>query len=569
MQMPFVNDLSFRIFLTGASSGRPVMTRSWFRKIPNGRYPWLGILFLYVVAWPLSLRTTLLPSDVREAEIMLREGSLDSTEWQLIEPYYVQPINVPRGELSLLNEMFDLRIGALPVTAQALSCYYPWDKDAIGRFFADYPELVKYKPILAFSVSDEAHMSSAELALSTSNTLATTALSRFTLEPGFGVTASGSISHGDTADLWVHRVVTCSFPNIASLSAGNFVMGEENGLFYGYFPVDTEHVTTLSNWEYAGSRAWNGLFVRSDRWSKARFSAFYHERPTEKAYGIFCDIGPSDLVLFNGGVSRLASGISGAAPVADDYFFHYGVSGCDKGFEYSINAGSPRSSPLSVPAFAQISRKSENEGFTVVLARLPAGLALSRSKIAFDCRNELDLGDSVNSSDISLADCRTSLSLSRALFTSLFISYVSSAQRAALTAGAEVSGRSFIEYKASYSYHMSTAASLETHKIDVTMERAINKFIRPSVVCNCYFTSAGFESVRGRLPVAISWPQDLLFAPYVALYAGSTGDRSYTTGIKEELRLSQRTWCDCDASTSITQTNSREWNINARACFCF
>jgi hypothetical protein len=545
------------------------MTRSWFQKIPNSRYPWLGILFLYFVAWPLSLRTTILPSDAREAEIMLREGSLDSTEWQLIEPFYVQPINVPQGELSLLSEVFDVRIGALPATAQALSRYYPWDKDAIARFFADYPELVKYKPILTFEVSDEAHMSSAGLALSTSNTRTTTALSRFALEPGFGVAASGGISHGDTADVWVRRVVTYSFPNIASLSAGNFVMGEENGLFYGYFPTDTGRVTTLSNWKYAGSRAWNGLFVRSDRWRTARFSAFYHERPTEKAYGVFCDIGPSDLWVVSGGVSRCAPGISNTAPVADDYFFHYGVSGCAKGFEYSINAGSPRSSPLSVPASAQISRKSQNEGFSVIVARLPAGLTLSRSKIAFDCRNELDLGDSISSSDISLADCHTSLSLSRALSTSLFISYVSSAQRATLTAGAEASGRSFVEYKATYSYHMSTAASLETHKIDLTIERAINKFVRPSVVCNCYFTSAGFESVRGRVPVAISWPQGLLFAPYGALYAGSTGDRLYTTGIKEELRLSQRTWCDCDASTSITQTNSREWNINARACFCF
>jgi hypothetical protein len=551
-----------------AFGGRTVKTTE---SPPLRRWPvaQLFALSLCCAAWPLSIRTTVLPRDMHEAEIMLREGSLDSLEWDLLQPYYVAPINVPQGELALLCDLFDMRLGNLPVSQEQLSVYQPWDAAARDRFFADYPELVKYEPILSFSRTGVRHAATAGMAVSADNRLRTTASSRFSVQPAAGVLMNGSIGHGDTADLWVKRSLSVSVPNILSIAAGNFAMAEDNGLFYGYFPSGSGPVTTFSNWKYAGSRAWNGLCVRSDRWNAARISAFYHERFTEQALGVFCDAGPSEALQVTTGVSRIAHGASDSMRPANDIYFHCGLSGSASGFDYSVNGGSAKSNPLAVPVTAQCGRKSGSASFSVLVARIPGGVALSRSKIAFDCRNELDMSDSAAWGDLTLADCRTSLALSRAFATSLSMSYIASQNREALAAGAGASGKGWVDYRVSYAYHMSTAAQQETHKASFSIERSLSRFVRPGILCDCYLTSAGFGSVRGRLPVAVSWPGVLLVTPYAEVYANTSQARSYTAGLKEELHISDRTWCNCDASTSLDQTNAQEWNINARAYFCF
>jgi hypothetical protein len=529
------------------------------------------IIALVVSAWPLSLKTTSLPRDMHEAEIMLREGSLDSLEWEFLQPYYVEPINVPRGELSLLYDAFDVRVENLPVSREQLAAYRPWDQAAKERFFRDYPELAKYEPILSFSEGDGRRMSNAGLALSVGNDLTTAASSRFCLRFAPGVAVTGSISHSDTTALWVKRSVTATMPGIVSLDAGNFSLAADHGLFYGYFPdAPAAPVTTLSNWEYAGSHAWNGLYLRSARWSKTQVSAFFHERPTERAFGIFCDADVAEALRVSAGVSRLDRGPADTGRLADDYFIHYGVSGTAAGFVYRINAGTARSSPLSMPVEAQCSRRArDGAAFSVLVARLPAGSALARSKIAFDCRNELDLSDSASASDITLADCRTSLALSEAFATSASLSFVTSGSRAALTAGAGVAGKWLVNYRLSYDYRMSTALSQETHKAQIVVERALSRSVKPELSCNVYLRDDGFGSVNARIPVAVSVPGGMTIVPYVAAYANTLRTRSYTGGLKQEFHITGETWCDCDASTSLDENNKQEWNVNARANFCF
>jgi hypothetical protein len=544
-----------------------------FHRNPFGFASSILVLALAIAAWPLSLKTTLLPRDAHEAEIMLREGSLDSLEWELLQPYYVQPINVPRGELSLLNDLFDMRVDNLPVSRDQLASYRPWDATARERFFRDYPELAKYEPILSFSEGDGRRMSDAGLAISVDNDLRTSALSRFTLRLAQGVSVTGSIAHADTTALWVKRRVSASAPGIVSLDAGNFSLNADNGLFYGFFPdAAAAPVTTLSNWEYAGSRAWNGLCLRSARWDNARISAFFHERPTERAFGVFCDAGATEALRVTAGVSRLDRGPLDTSRLTDDYFFHYGLSGAVSGFTYRVNAGTACSSPLGVPVEAQCSRRTggaRGASFSVLVARLPAGCALPRSKIAFDCRNELDLSDSASASDITLADCRTSLALSKSFATSASLSYVTSGSRAALAAGAGVAGTWPVKYRLSYDYRMATVASQESHKAQLSVERALSRYVKPELLCNAYVRNDGFGSVNTRLPVVVSLPGGMNITPYAAIYANTSRERSYTAGLKEEFRITGETWCDCDASTSLDESNREEWNVDARAYFCF
>jgi hypothetical protein len=529
----------------------------------------LFVLGLCAAAWPLSLRTTVLPHDMREAEIMLKEGSLDSLEWELLQPYYVQPIVVPRGELSLLHDLFDVRVGNLPVTQEQLSPYEPWDGAARERFFDDYPELAKYAPILSFSQVKTSRMSNVGLGIVVGDDWNTTAQSRFSLQPRPGVSVSGSLTHGDSAALWKKRGISFSIPDVVSVQAGNFYFGDDGGLFYGYFPADSSPPATASNWRYGTSRTWNGMCVQSDRWSKARISAFYHERTTEQALGVFCEAGPSQAFHVTTGLSRLSRVEHGDSSLDADYFFHCGLSGLAAGYTYSLHAGAARSNPRAVPVSAQCTRKSGDASVTVLVARVPGSLSLTRSKLAFDCRNELDLGDTAAGSDMTLADCRTRVRLSPACATSFFVSYVNAKNRAAISAGAGASGRAFVNYRMSYSYHMSTTAAEESHKALLSVERAFSRFVKPGLSCSGFLTSTGFGSLLARCPVEVSFAPALTVTPYATWYAATSPSRSGSLGLKESLKLFERTWCECDVATSFDEHNKQEWNINARSYFSF
>ncbi len=526
-------------------------------------------LALCGAAWSLSLRTTVLPRDMREAEIMLKEGSLDSLEWELLQPYYVQPIVVPRGELALLQDLFDVRIGNLPVTPERLSVYEPWDAASRERFFDDYPELAKYAPILSFSQAKTSRLSNVGLGISVSDDWNTSAQSRFSLLPREGVSVSGSLAHSDSATLWKKREIAVSIPDMVSVQAGNYYFGGDGGLFYGYFPADTSPPTTLSNWDYGMSRTWNGLCVQSNRWTNTRISAFFHERYTEQAFGVFCEAGPSEAFHLTTGLSRLSQGLHGDGNPDADYFFHCGLSGLAGGYTYSMHAGAARSNPLAVPVSAECTRKSDNSSVTVLIARIPGALSLTLSKIAFDCRNELDLKDTAAGSDMTLADCRTRVRLSKACATSFFVSYVNAKDRAAVTAGAGASGKALVDYRVSYSYHMSTTTSQENHKALLSIERALSRVVKPGLSCSGFLTSAGFGSVLFRLPVEVSCAPALTVTPYATWYAATSPSRSGSVGLKESLKLFEKTWCECDVATSFDEHYKQEWNINARSYFSF
>jgi|GEM_PF-1464411 hypothetical protein len=554
--------------MTGISTkGKDVIAS---HQIPPAFLSFAVILAFASTAWPLSLKTTALPRDIHEAEMMLREGSLDSIEWEVLQPYYVQPISVPAGELSLLYDVFDLRIENLPLSDERLAAYRPWDGAARENFFRDYPELAKYAPILSFSRGDGRRRSTAGLALSVDDDLQTSARSRFTVRCAPGVSISGGMSHADTAVLWVRRGVSVSVPGIGAVEAGNFTLASADGLFYGYFPdAPSQPVTTLANWEYGGSHAWNGLYAESDFWRGAKFSGFFHQRPTERVFGVFCEADPWKTVKLTAGVSRLDGGPSDSGWFAGGYTVHYGIAGAAGGFRYSVRAGTSSGSPLAVPVSAQCESRTHGASFSLMLARLPAGCALARSRIAFDCRNELDMDDGAQASDISLADCRTTLALSDAFATSASLSYVTSGARAALSAGAGASGKWLVDYRLTYDYRMSTAADEETHRVGLLLTRAVSRIVKPELACGLYFRDDGFGSVTARLPVAVSVPGGMNFSPYAAVYASTSRQRSYTAGLRQELRITPEMWCDCDASMSVDENKQREWNVDARAYFCF
>jgi hypothetical protein len=528
----------------------------------------LWVCFIIVTSWPVSLRLTTLPKTIHEAEIMLREGSLDPQDWELLRNFYVQPVNVPLGELAYMTDLFDIHLDDLPVSQEQLKPYEPWTKKDIARFYADFPALEKYRPILSFSKTRDRRPFNASIALTSDDTWKTTVLSRFSVNPMSGVSASGSFGHSDSDILWKRRNASVLVPSILSLQAGNFSAPFYNGLFYGFFPGDNSAQPLMVNWLEGQARSWNGLFVQSEQWRRVQVSLLYHERSTEKVAGVFCDVMPHGGMHVSAGVSRLT--IDEAESIADsgEYYFHCGISGTVAGFGYRVNTGTGQRHPLAVPLSAEISRKVAKGDLTMLFSRVPASAGLARSRTAYECKNDLDQDDSTPR-DITLAECRTAFHFSDGFRTAFAISYITSGISDAVTSAASASGTGVFDYRVSYSYHMSTAASRETHAATVSLERGIAQWLSTGITGNFYMASAGYQSVLITLPVDFFLPRGLALRPYASLFAGSNGNKSGSAGLRQSMDLFDRTRCEADIETSFNEHKKQTWDFNARAYFSF
>ena len=526
------------------------------------------VLGLHFLSFPLSLRTSMLPRDIHEALLMLKSGALDSLEWNMLETYYIQPIEVPFGELGYLNDLLDNHLQDLPVSPEQLGRYEPWSAADIARFFSDYPQLKKYEPILSFSHAGARRLSNAGFAVSCDETWNATALSRFSLQPWRGISIQGTGGLGDTALLWKRRTASAAFPGIGSFEAGNFQLVKDGGLFYGYFPNDNRTTTTLANWRYGMSNTWNGISMKSDCWKHTQVSAFFHDRTTEKAYGVFCETGPDDALRVKAGVSSLETTDPDSAAHARDYFLHCGASANKNGFGISVNTGLEQSRPLALPLSAEFTKKSKGAELKVFVARIPAALSLPRSRIAFDCRDELDAKESAGS-DISLVDCSTGFRVSDGLFATMDLSSVLQGGTAAICATAGASGTVFFDYRVLYTYRMSTAASVESHAAFVSIDRSVSSRVKAGLSIRSYSASTGYQSAFSRILTEFRLLPGLQISPYMTLFGATGREWTGSFGFKQALRLFEKTWCECDLSGSMGNKNEQEWNLNARAYFCF
>jgi hypothetical protein len=486
----------------------------------------------------------------------------------MLRPLYVQPLVVPIGELAYMADLLDLHLNNLPVSPEELKPYEPWAKQDIARFFSDFPELEKYGPVLSFSKTKARRPISVSLALNADDAWKTTALSRFSVRPIAGISVSGSLGHGDTAVLWKRRTAAVEVPNMVSVQAGNFSAPLDGSLFYGYFPKDIRGQSTVANWIHGQSRTWNGLFIQSERWRAVQVSLLYHERPTEKIAGVFCEAVPAGRVHVTTGVSRLTTDTSGREAPETEYYVHCGVAGRVAGFGFRVNTGAGQRHPCALPLSAEISRKAEHGELTVLFARIPASAGLARSKIAVDCGNELDLNDSAGA-DMTLADCRTAFRFSNAFRTAVDVSCVTSGQRDALTASASASGSGVVDYRAAYSYHMSTAATVESHSAVVSLERGVVRWLSTGMSCMYYMASAGYQSASIRVPLDFYLPNGLAVRPYASMFASTSGGKSWSVGLRQSINLFERTWCVADIETSLDENKKQVWDFNASAYFSF
>ena len=249
-----------------------------------------------------------LPADEDEAYRMLGEGTLDSSVWRKIEPFYTMPIHVPQGDLPILQDLFSELPHDLPSTPAALSLYRPWNDSAQQSFFSDFPELVPFKPILSFE-SDPAVSVPCQTGFyfsrrGNSDTARQYAL--FSIGDPAQVSAGGRIDFTDAYGRWFRRTVSVAPKSNVRIACGNFSPNRRSFLSSGYFPSGGKTDAALSNnWLYGTSRTWNGVQVGFSPGNETQTEAFFHSGQTEQIGQLSGNVNLSRRISCFGSVSYL------------------------------------------------------------------------------------------------------------------------------------------------------------------------------------------------------------------------------------------------------------------------
>ncbi len=315
-----------------------------------------------------------IPVDESDAERMLKEGSLDSLTWENLKQYYIQPLSVPHGELSILAEIFPELYGNIPVTAEELSLYEPWDQIQIEKLFSHYPFLSPFKPIFCFYTPAKTKsggragffyhgqfkVSSAQLAI----------------EPDEMFKFHGRVNFTDKIARWGRRTVTFSPVHWLNLQAGNFTASSDRGLFSGYFPFcDSISRSVSENWLYGDYSSWNGTEVTvKSRRLKSSANFFYHKSLLETIFGAGAEFQTGKIKYRLGSTNLLLP--ENSKPYN---YLHTAITLKHKNLALDLLTGIDPERPRFLPFILQANERTDNGNIEFLSVFLPSGLLAPRS----------------------------------------------------------------------------------------------------------------------------------------------------------------------------------------------
>lgn len=518
---------------------------------------------------PFTLGVSMLPKDEYEASVMMREGLLDSLDWERIRQFYVQPLNVPSGDLRYLRELTELWVEDIPVIPAEIAPYEPWAEKDIKRFFSDYPQLLAFEPILSFATERSEHGSSASLSVHTDQTQQPNALSRFEsgIDPRYSI--SGSIYNEDSTLLWRTRRIRVAVPGIGSVEGGNFTTADDRGLFFGYFPDDKAVKTSASNWMYGGTRTWNGVRATADCGDRIRVSGFFHQRRTEVAQSLECSADVGTLTEIMAGISRVSQTSSVPAPESTLYV-NGGIQGRLAKFDVSVHSGIDIAHPQAIPMSAQVGRKTAEGSVKFLVARIPGSLRLPLSSIAYLCRRDLDtVGQNGTFPDVTLLECRTSLCTWAGSETSMEVISAFHGHGAEILATARVQGSLPVDYHLEYSCRALTDKSQTIHSVNFAVQGAVRKGSSLGLSCRYYCRDNGFQSVFVRTPLDIAILSGITVSPFLTYFSNTEREHAAGAGLKQTLHCFDKTWCEWSGQVSWDEHDALDWNVGVRTDFLF
>ena len=343
-----------------------------------GLHSFMLMLFAHMLlpaseAFSFSLQK--LPSDESEASEMLSEGTLDSLTWELVKPFYVQPLSVPHGELSVLMELFPELPGNLPVSPDSLSRYYPWDQSRIEQFLEDYPELVPFLPILRFYLPSVS--STGRVGFFYHGPLKNSC-ARIVVDPVRILSFQGRVDFADDVARWYQRSLTLKASHWCRVNIGNFKGIADRGLFTGYFPFQDESRRNVSqNWLYGRYASWNGIAVElseSEGGSSAR--VYYHNRLQESITG-------ASVEFKTGALRNQIGGIYLRLPETGKryYYLHTGLKLDLKRLIIDAGTGVDLQNSSAIPLLFRAQAFGGRNRFDFQSVFLPGGFSAPRSRI--------------------------------------------------------------------------------------------------------------------------------------------------------------------------------------------
>jgi hypothetical protein len=520
-----------------------------------------------------------LPADENEAMRMLSEGTLDSSVWLKIGPYYTIPIRVAQGELRILQDLFPELSYDLPCTPEKLSRYLPWNDSTARIFLSDFPELAPFRPILSFESGPAAALPIQTGFYFSRRGVADSArqYALFSIGREEHIAASGRIDFTDAYGRWFRRVVLSTPSPGVRIACGNFSPRRSTALVYGYFPSNGDADTAISdNWIFGTARTWNGASVSISRTPDKKESrvmeteAFFHTRPTERIGQLSGNVIMSRHISCFGGFSYLRA-MDPDNPARDFGYFHAGFSVSPSRFWKCEMVSSVNfENPLAFPWQVSVSHDAAGSYFKGTIIGFPQQYAAPRSETVRLLRMRSGIGS------VSGYLLNTDLQFRRRLndhitFAPRINCLMNENRPRYLCAGMELTGKTWCDYRLWYSWSPLFDETNLSSRQQIMAEFTLPLSNKTGLDCSGQLLcrSGGYWSNRLRISVPVKANQALGFTPLFMFYRTQTGLQETTAGIAQRLELWKKTFSDITVEQELPPSSWRTIRARGKMSFYF
>jgi hypothetical protein len=510
-----------------------------------------------------------LPQDEKEASPMISEGVLDSITWQMVRPYYEHPLFVPMGELRILIDLFPNRFPSLPTSSRDLSNYEPWKEPDVQRFFHDFPGLEIFSPILSFETVPGPYHARTGCTFYKYKKSDPAIAVDFTTSPEAAVGMEGRIGFDATSARWQRRSASLGTARLGKVALGNFHLNMDQGLFYGYFPTSSSDRDARLNWRYAESNTWNGTLYEGPESGHGRVALFYHQRKTETIYGARFGVRSLGNFYLFAGASKLILPTVGRNNFS---FAHTEVGFSDDRWNIGISGGCEQSNVKAIPFIAYVRHTknnpepASNAGFDVMYANMPAGCPVMRSPLFHESVGKTDKADSARI-DRSVVKTECRIPLNAWIKSACGMSYYHSLGHSSAEGFVSFSGTAWLSYSLRYSFRPVIDNSPQYHFATVSLARAVARSLEMRACCRYVNKDESHQSVFFRLTAATTALPSMDIAPFAAVYTATPGDREFSLGLAQALRLFEKTWGELKMEVPVVKNFQDQWILSAQAHF--
>lgn len=510
-----------------------------------------------------------IPEDERSAVMELEEGTLDSATWELLKPFYTQPLSVPLGELRYLRDIFPDLPDDLPVRDEVLLFYEPWTVAAIDVFFKDYPYLVGFKPIVSFATEkmpSVAHVAFFSRLSGYSDQFRQSV--RFTVTPVKEARADGTVYFEENYARWQRRRILLKIPHVGKIQAGNFSFIMNKGLFYGYFPSSDQSGNEVKyNWMYGESLTWNGFSSETPLGKKWNVSSLVHIRETESIAGLKADFNPVPLLSVYGALSGASSQLDS---IINDTLLavHGGVEVSTDLLHIEIESGTNLFNTGSVPVFLTLSNGRKKHRYEVSFINIPEKFSAPRSSLLHSFSRRLDIADDTKKNIIGI-DFTYAGPVLNTLKQSFHASYIAMENNADLRTVWKFNGTWPFIYSFFYGLDIYDLAYNLKHRFKLSTDHVIGSHlvvspmvsydVRPyeywRIMANCYthFDVFSFMAV----------------SPFISFYSNSNDNHDLAVGIKQRITFFAKTFGELNITVPVVSYNNKKYSFYAKTYFLF